>query len=601
MASGGAQRGWNQKRHGERWRSLRWSTLGLLALLAIGLGMIGFDRHLRAVGEPRTASGLLYLSLQLFILESGALPGRLPWQLEVARLLAPGIALFTAIQALAVVFRDKLQEVRARRMRGHVVVCGLGRKGRLLARRFREAGEAVVAIERGDDEPAIRLCREAGVVVLLGDATEPATLRRAGVARARLLVAVCGGDGDNATIAVMARRLVTGRTGAPLVTVVHLLDDELCALLRERELSAVGRDGFRLEFFNVFESGAEAMLDEIPWRGDPSPHLVIVGLGHFGASLLRRMVRRRRGAAAAARPRVTVVDYDAARLARARSEFASECILTTCELDVRAPAFAAARFAADDEGRPSTSGVYVCLDDDGAAITAGLALHRRLGGSGVPIAVRLEEETGLATLLARRPGESNFPDLHGFGLLERTCRPERLLAASRERLAQEIHASYRAQQLAAGKSPADNPALVPWALLPEGLRESNRAQADDIGRKLAAVGCEMHLEDGTADAPFALTPAEIERLAELEHERFVEERQAAGCRFAPGPKIPERKTSRHLVPWAELDEPTRQIDRDTIRGIPGFLAAIGYAVKRRERSAAQTRASGAGRPGRVVR
>lgn len=566
----------------ERWRAAQWPLLALAALAAVALGTVGFERHLGALGESRPVTDLLYLALQLFTLESGALRGPLPWQLELARFLAPALAVYTAVQALAVVFRQQLQTLRVRHLRRHVVVCGLGRKGRLLARRYREAGERVVAIERDEDDPGIALCREAGVEVLIGDATEPSLLRRAGVARARQLVAVCGSDGDNAAIAVAARELAMERDGPPLVAVVHLLDSELCALLRERELMQGARGGFRLEFFNVFESGAEAILEEIPWRADPSPHVVLVGLGHFGRTLLRRAVFSRSSAESSLR--VTVIDHDAGRLARARAECGSgaRCEVETCELDVRSPTFEAAHFALDGAGHPTASGVYVCLDDDGAALAAALALHRRLGGQGIPIAVRMEEESGLATLLHRsgETGADGFGDLRGFGLLERTCRPERLLAVSRETLAQAMHANYVAQQLAAGRTPADNPALAPWARLPEELRESNRAQADDIGRKLASIGCEVRAAI-TADAePFAFTGAEIEQLAELEHARFVDERKAVGWKYASGAKDFERRTSPQLVPWSELDEPTREIDRATVRSLSGFLAAIGCEVRR---------------------
>jgi Trk K+ transport system NAD-binding subunit len=582
MRGDAPQIGW-QRRSRLRWRALRWPLLGAAGAATIVLGALGFESYFALRGEVRSWWDLVYLSLQLFQLESGAVAGEVPWQLQAARFLAPALLAFAVLQALAAFFWQQFQALRAGRMRRHVVVCGLGRKGQLLARRFRLAGETVAAIELDEDNPGVALCREAGVAVLLGDATEPMLLRRAGVGRARLVVAVCGRDGDNAAIAVAARELAAGRDGPPLVAVVHLVDTELCSLLRERELMAPERGRFRLEFFNVFESGAEAMREAFPWRDEPSPHVVVVGCGHFGEALLRRLVRSRR-AAAAAGFRVTVVDRDPVRLARARAlcEAAAGWQLDTLELDVRSPAFAAARFAFDTDGRPAVSGIYVCLDDDGAALAAGLALNRRLGGEGIPIVVRTEEESGLATLL-RRAGEGadSFRHLHGFGLLERTCQPERLLAAGRETLAQAIHARYLAQREAAGETREENPSLVPWPQLGEDLRESNRAQADDIGRKLSAIGCDLAAAAEPGGEPFAFRSEEIERLAEMEHERFVEERLAAGWTHAPGPKNLERKTSPHLGPWAELDEPTREIDRETVRGLPAFLGGIGFRIRRR--------------------
>ena len=67
-------------------------------------------------------------------------------------------------------------------------------------------------------------------------------------------------------------------------------------------------------------------------------------------------------------------------------------------------------------------------------------------------------------------------------------------------------------------------------------------------------------------------------LAEKEHERFVNERVRDGWTYAPPPKDPDRKTSPWLVPWSELPEDMKDIDRDTVRNIPAFLSVAGFEV-----------------------
>lgn len=96
--------------------------------------------------------------------------------------------------------------------------------------------------------------------------------------------------------------------------------------------------------------------------------------------------------------------------------------------------------------------------------------------------------------------------------------------------------------------------MVPGDELLESLKESNRRQADHIGVKLKAVGCGIApLTDWEAER-FQFTPEEVERMAEMEHRRFVEEWLRAGWTYAPGPKNLERRTSPDLVPWDELPE-----------------------------------------------
>ncbi len=82
-------------------------------------------------------------------------------------------------------------------------------------------------------------------------------------------------------------------------------------------------------------------------------------------------------------------------------------------------------------------------------------------------------------------------DLHAFGLLDQTCTPEQILGGINETIARAIHEDYVLNQEKEGKTPKTNPPMVPWQELPEGLKESNRRQADHIGVKLKAVGCEI--------------------------------------------------------------------------------------------------------------
>lgn len=90
-------------------------------------------------------------------------------------------------------------------IRDHIVVCGLGRMGRLICQEFDRQKSPYVVVDRNEDlleEWEHRL----GVPVH-GDATEDAVLRRAGVERAKVLVAVLPSDADNLYITLSARVL----------------------------------------------------------------------------------------------------------------------------------------------------------------------------------------------------------------------------------------------------------------------------------------------------------------------------------------------------------------------------------------------------------
>ena len=121
--------------------------------------------------------------------------------------------------------------------------------------------------------------------------------------------------------------------------------------------------------------------------------------------------------------------------------------------------------------------------------------------------------------------------------------------------------------------------MRPWEELSEDLRESNRQQADDITAKLRAIGCEPRPAAEREPAAFVFTQVEVEKLAEMEHERWVAERRAAGWMAGPE-RDTERKITPYLVPYAELPEEVKEWDRQAVRAIPEVLAATGFELYR---------------------
>ncbi|MFO8173493.1 MAG: NAD-binding protein [Longimicrobiales bacterium] len=571
------------------WRSIHWPLVALLAVGALVMGFVGFEGFYAVLGEPRSGWDLLYLSLQLFVLESGAVWGPVPWELQVARLLAPAVAGYAAVGALVILLRDQMERFRLRFYRNHVVICGLGRKGLFLARALREKRKRVVIIEEDADNDLVDTAREDGAVVLVGDARDPHLLRTARVHKSFHLVAVSGNDGVNAEVAVRARALLLGRRSTPLTCLVHIVDPGLCDLLRMQEVARRQEDAFRLDFFNVFEGGARALLSRFPVTGrseGPAAHIVVVGLGRFGENLVLQAAREwRLGNGSSADPlQVTVVDEDAVSRTESLSArqpwLAQVCEVRAVDALLESREFAEARFLSDAQGRPAVSSIYICFDNDSRGISAALTLYRQVRDRGVPVVVRTVHGGGLASLLREGAGaDTDLAQLHAFGLLDRTCNPDLLFAGANEALARAIHEEYVRDRVSKGDSPQRDQAMLPWEELDEDLKESNRAQAAHIGVKLAAVGCDLAPLVGWDADSFAFEPEELELLARMEHDRWVEDRLRSG--WSLGPKDERRKTTPHLVPWEDLDELLRDRNRNTIRELPRFLARAGLRITRR--------------------
>ena len=563
------------------WLAAEWPTLAACAAAALVLGMIGYSRHFGWAGESRTPFDLVYYSLQLFVLESAPVAAPIPWQLELARWLAPGVSAYTAAQAFALILRDELQWLRIRRLREHVVICGLGVKGLLLATAFRRRGNRVVVIEQDAANLSLQRCRDHGCYVVVANAVDPALLRGVGIHRARYVVAVCGDDGVNAEVALQACE-ASGVRRVPLTAFLHIVEPRLCDLLRERQIAA-GNRNCRLEFFNVFERGATALINDLSEQ--TLQHLVLVGLGRMGESVLIQAARQRwaQGPSVVNPFRATIVDRVAtARIQSVRQRYPSlpqVCDLVARDIDVESPEFERAGFLPASTEGPAADVVCICLDDDARGLAAALALSRHLEQHKVvPVIVRIRQYAGLAKIIESRAHQGG--GLRVFGLLDRTCAPEALLAGINETLAVAIHEDYVGEQRRSGATPATNPSMVAWDDLPETLRESNRRQADHLSTKLREVGCAaVPLVDWKGEA-FRFSSFEIEQLARLEHERWRKERLAEGWKHRLGDKDPVRKTHPYLVDWQVLPDEVKELNRKTVQGLSLVLDRVGFRIAR---------------------
>jgi hypothetical protein len=123
-----------------------------------------------------------------------------------------------------------------------------------------------------------------------------------------------------------------------------------------------------------------------------------------------------------------------------------------------------------------------------------------------------------------------------------------------------------------------HPLLVEYEKLPERYKESNRRTVRDIPKKLARLGHVM-IAAGPNDPPLVFTEEQVETLSEYEHELWVDAQLAAG--FTPGtPTADDPLRNEYLVPWTDVPDDIKQIDRDLVKGIPEILKLAGYTAKR---------------------
>jgi voltage-gated potassium channel Kch len=498
-----------------------------------------------------------------------------PWQLVLAKHL---VALVTVLVTGRVVFAllgDRIAELRARRLSGHAVICGLGDTGLRSARAFRAAGYRVTCLDLEHKTRTGVDARAAGAFVLQRDATQVSSLQDARVEHAAFVVCTCPDDATNTKIASLVVALVA-RAGSDRAPSIHveIANPDLARLLRA-PLASVGAS--RLHFFDSSSVWARALLDA---GGGPfarlervPPRIAVLGATNLGTALVveaaRQWHRHARASDVDGRATIVLMDPNAAETCAALVE-RYPALARVCDLaPVTHPLGTSGPVALTHLGDATPDAAYVCLDDQSLNLALALEAENTLPDD-KPVFLP-------ATAAAGALG----PLLFGGGRISAVVLPQDassidlLHDSMRDLLAREAREAYLAKRRRAPDFGSSDPL---WEELDAESRRSNHAHAEAIIEQLRAVWHEVEpLYDWDAP-PGELTDEAIDAMAELEHRRWCRDKQAAGWRHAPV-RDDDQKCHDLLVSWAELPEDARDINRAMVASRPAILAQAGYRLK----------------------
>ncbi|MFO8113310.1 MAG: potassium channel protein [Desulfosalsimonadaceae bacterium] len=103
------------------------------------------------------------------------------------------------------IFGRRVLDKRIKHMKKHYIICGYGRIGQVLCNNFRAHGIEPVVIEKEQDR--IEHMEAQNLLYISGDATEEEALLRAGIDRAKALIAALATDTDSVFLVLTARQL----------------------------------------------------------------------------------------------------------------------------------------------------------------------------------------------------------------------------------------------------------------------------------------------------------------------------------------------------------------------------------------------------------
>ena len=166
-----------------------WSFRDALYMVVITVFTVGYDevRPIDTATLSAITMGLIVLGCTSIIFLTGAL-----------------VQFFTLNQ-LNKLTGQKRMNTQIDQLKGHVVVCGFGRLGAVLAHSLSSSSAGFVILE--DNEMRAAEARALGYLCIHGDATSETALHAAGVSRAHALASVLSNDALNVFITLSARAL----------------------------------------------------------------------------------------------------------------------------------------------------------------------------------------------------------------------------------------------------------------------------------------------------------------------------------------------------------------------------------------------------------
>jgi len=85
------------------------------------------------------------------------------------------------------------------------------------------------------------------------------------------------------------------------------------------------------------------------------------------------------------------------------------------------------------------------------------------------------------------------------------------------------------------------------------------------------------IEPGESGTEFTFTEDQIEALSLMEHDRWMAHREVDGWVLGDK-KDTEARISPSMVPWDDLTEEMREIDREFVRSMPRLLTTAGFRI-----------------------
>ena len=543
----------------------------------------------------------VYSTLRLFVLEAAADTdsSTWPWQVQLARFLAPLSLAGAGIQAVMTLLQGARWKRRMSRLHDHVVVLGAASAGlQLVTECLGKHRKQQVVHVHGPGARADVGGEEGRYYPIEGDAFEARMLQLARVEFAERVIVMTESDHKNIRVAkALAGRLKDREASTATSRVDCFLEmsaDVGSPLYRGEAVNHLSTDRLAVHLFNPVRVAARELVrwhpphvGGCPASGHRPMHVLVVGFESLGREVVKQLIRVCHYLDHN-KVQITIVAEKAQRAYRrflkevpALDQVADVIFHDADPASITNQVWNQLQSPEQDPPRGAFHAAYITTSDSGDAFA--VAMDARDGLGNAP-----ELRTNRADIVLC--GNNTFLDNQGEGAVtvfdpqKRVWTTGYLLQGYADKIAMGIHDGYLASRQGSKdfrKKPADRE----WEVLPENLRDANRDQADHVAVKTVMFGVSEEAILAHASHVESLTKADnkreftkfaklhgipLEELAEVEHRRWMASKALAGFTYGK-PRDDKLRHHDDMIPYEDLDDGIQEYDRDVIREFPERL------------------------------
>jgi len=565
----------------------------VLAVTSFVLGIIGHYQiyFVSPNGEVAKSNDysywdIFYSTLQMFILESDAETGSAKWTiyLQLARFLAPIVIIWSAFRAVMLILANQISTIQRARLKNHIIIIG---SSNLVNRLIRDYSENYNVIQIASNViKKLKITDGNRVFQIEGNATSDEILRTARVNFSKRIFIATGSESYNRNIAYSL---------GSFLEAVPIKDKITCHYeLRSGTKQAanitqhLNNEKVSLNYFNPDRITARELIKaypphfkRLPSTGDKPIHILLVGFSEFGQELAKQLIRVCHYLDLQ-NLRLTIVDEGNHR---SWKRFKKELPALNMVADVVFEDFDPCSLTLDhwdklqDEERGVFDAVYIANFDQEESYNVAIDARDGLGTKTNPDLVVVCSIEPISEL---GDGPGAITVLYNIDKASWTLENFINGKADEDHNGQEgaksIHDNYLKQvkvhkeALTDLKDWKEKEAHKNWDLLPEYLRDKNRDQADHIPIKTKIILQSLSTINRKEDF-INNNQGLIEKMAELEHRRWMASSVVAGFRYGENRDELIKRTHPDIIHYDRLNEDTKNYDRNVVESLVNKLIA----------------------------